>query len=180
MEPSKTQLQAENEVLRKEIKDLDDALQNAEKEKNHGKDWHRLQTGKAVVLTEDEMSDLIDRAEALQCTKADEAAARKTQREMQKKVANELAVLKQLRAEAWEAAKLDNEMVLQNWESLKEVCCSWGEKPPQRPCVAMHAEVWALVMDPELEEEIEGSVNGGLGGPGSSSEDGLTSEDDGE
>jgi hypothetical protein len=40
-------------------------------------------------------------------------------------------------------------------------------------------EVWALVTDPELEEEVEGSVNDGLGGPASSSEDGITSEDDG-
>jgi len=40
-----------------------------------------------------------------------------------KSKANELKVLKKLRKEAWETAKLDNETVLMSWEATKLEAC---------------------------------------------------------
>ncbi|KAF8324430.1 uncharacterized protein EI90DRAFT_3292122 [Cantharellus anzutake] len=73
--------------------------------------------------------------------------------------------LQRSRAEAWEAAKLDNETLLQNWEALKEVCYSRGEKPPQQRVLPRVQRLKRVLMMIFL-------------GLGSSSEDGLSSEDE--
>ncbi len=39
---------------------------------------------------------------------------------------------------------------------MREECHKRREKMPLKPHVATHAEVWAMLTDPELELEIEG------------------------
>ena len=71
-------------------------------------------------------------------------------------------------------------MLLENWEVMKEVCHSGGEKPPQKPHATMHAEVWALVTEPELEEQAEEGNIDDSECLGSSGEDGDSSEEEDE
>ena len=63
-----------------------------------------------------------------------------------------------MKAEAWEVAKLDNEMLLERWDVLKQECHVCGEKLPLKPHVATHTEVWALVCGEEQGESAEESL----------------------
>ncbi|KAF8330015.1 uncharacterized protein EI90DRAFT_3124807 [Cantharellus anzutake] len=165
------QLHIENEVLREDVNALDNALANVYKEMQDGFD--AVSYPYQLCPT----SNLLRHHSGSLPVKADEAALRRTQRETQKKLVGEIAELRKLRAGAWEAAGLDNEVLLENWEVMKEAHCNQGEKPPQKPHVAMHAEVWALVTKPELEEQAKEDNVGDSECLGSSGEDGDSSEE---
>ncbi len=201
---SNAQLLTENQALRQEIHTLDETLQdlhqemhdrfdagniqilllasfleqflqqNAEKEKKR-KSGHWLHSGKAVIFTEDDILELIDRAEALRKAKADEVTPKKVCQSQQKKLVEDVAEVRRMRAEACEMAKLYNEALMASWWATKVEFDMCGEKPPPKPCVATCAEVWALLLDPDLPVEKDMDIldeqEGSEGSEGSSDEE---------
>ena len=81
--------------------------------------------------------------------KADEVTAKKVCQSQQKKLVEDVAEVRRMRAEAWEMAKLNNEALMASWQATKVEFDMHGEKPPPKPCVATCTEVWALLLDPD-------------------------------
>ena len=72
------------------------------------------------------MIDALEHEEAQKLAKEAEKETKKAARANKKSQANELKILKKLREEAWETAKLDNETVLMSWEAAKLEACRIG------------------------------------------------------
>ncbi len=123
-----------------------------------------------MILTKEEMADLIDWAEATQHAKCDQLAAGRLKKERQKTRVGELNEMKRLRTDAWEATKIDNQTLLERWEVLKAMCCEKGDNIPPKLHVAMCVEVWALLSDGTVDEE-QGNGTEWSGSPDEEAED---------
>ena len=104
--------------------------QLAQKNKNKGKKAFQVRGGKPAVLTDEAMIDALECEEAQKLVMEVQKERKKVAAAKKKLKVNELNVLKKLRKEAWETAKLDNEMVLMSWEAAKLEVCRIGSGVP--------------------------------------------------
>src|SRR5260370_27578798 len=109
-------------------------LAQKNKNKNKGKKAVWVRGGKPAVLTDEVMIDALEHEEAQKLVMEAQKERKKVAAAKKKLKVNELNVLKKLRKEAWETAKLDNEMVLMSWEATKlEACRISSGVPPKQP-----------------------------------------------
>ena len=117
---------------------MDHSLEQlAQKNKNKGKKAFWVQGGKPAVLTDEAMIDALECEEAQKLVMEVQKERKKVAAAKKKLKVNELNVLKKLRKEAWETAKLDNEMVLMSWEAAKLEVCRIGSGVPPKPPLAL-------------------------------------------
>ena len=125
---------------------LDHSLEQlAQKDKKKGKKAFWVRGGKPAVLTDEAMIDALECEEAQKLVKEAEKETKKAAAANKKLQANELKILKKLREEAWEMAKLDNEMVLVSWEAEKLEVCRIGSGVPPKPPLALWKDVYKLL-----------------------------------
>ncbi len=173
-EADSQQVHAENEILRSEVSkikhqyaELEAAMEEktdvanaqlvlmatamdcsleqlAQKEKRKSKNSFRLRGGKPVVLTNDAMIDAVRRDEAKRLAEADQRAAIKVAMAAKKTAQDELRVWRKVRSDAWEAAKHDNETLLEQWEADKTLAHEKRLAIPPKPRLALQKEVYQL------------------------------------
>ena len=112
-------------------------LVQKDKKKKKGKKAFWVRGGKPAVLTDEAMIDALEHEEAQKLAKEAEKETKKAAAANKKLQANELKILKKLREEAWEMAKLDNETVLMSWEAAKLEACRIGSGVPPKPPLAL-------------------------------------------
>ena len=125
---------------------LDHSLEQlAQKDKKKGKKAFWVQGGKPAVLTDEAMIDALECEEAQKLAKEAEKETKKAAAANKKLQANELKILKKLREEAWETAKLNNETVLMSWKAAKLEACRIGSGVPPKPPLALQKDVYKLL-----------------------------------
>src|SRR5258708_17469358 len=120
------------------------AQQLEQKEKQKSKNSFCLRDGKPVVLTNDAMIDAVRRDEAKRLAEADQRAAIKVAMAAKKTAQDGLRVWRKVRSDAWEAAKHDNETLLEQWEADKTSACEKRLAIPPKPHLALQKEVYQL------------------------------------
>ena len=85
---------------------------NAEKEQKKSQNPFRVQAGRAFVLSNDEMIDLVARGEVMRLAKEDSHVAQKATKAVKLANKTKLDAWKAVKDQAWAAAKLDNEAAL--------------------------------------------------------------------
>src|SRR5258708_18167445 len=111
--------------------------QLAQKEKQKSKNSFRLRGGKPVVLTNDAIIEEVRSVEAKRLAEADQRAAIKVAMEAKKTAQDELRVWRKVRSDAWEAAKHDNETLLEQWEADKTLAREKRLTIPPKPHLAL-------------------------------------------
>src|SRR5258708_22758885 len=89
---------------------------NAEKERKKSQNPFRVGAGRAFVLSNDEMIDLVARGEVMRLAKEDSHVAQKAAKAVKSANKMKLDAWKAVKDQAWAAAKLDNEAALPRWE----------------------------------------------------------------
>ena len=124
---------------------MDHSLEQlAQKEKQKSKNSFHLRGGKPVVLTNDAMIDAVRRDEAKRLAEANQRAAIKVAMAAKKTAQDELRVWRKVRSDAWEAAKHDNETLLEQWEADKTSAHEKRLTIPPKPHLALQKEVYQL------------------------------------
>ena len=85
---------------------------NAEKEQKKSQNPFRVQAGRAFVLSNDEMIDLVARGEVTRLAKEDSHMAQKATKAVKSANKTKLDAWKAAKDQAWAVAKLDNEAAL--------------------------------------------------------------------
>ena len=97
-----------------------------------------------MVLTNDAMINAVRRDEAQRLAEADQSVAIKVAMAAKKTAQDELRVWRKVRSDAWEAAKHDNETLLERWEADKTSAREKRLAIPPKPRLALQKEVYQL------------------------------------
>ena len=85
------------------------------------------------MLTDKEVIDAVEREEAGKLAQAAQKAANKLVAAQKKSRMEEIRAHKRLRIDTWEAARLDNEALLEMWEAAKLAACENNLDLPPKP-----------------------------------------------
>ncbi len=135
---------------------------NAEKERKKSQNPFRVQAGRAFVLSNDEMIDLVARGEVTRLAKEDSHMAQKATKAVKSANKTKLDAWKAAKDQAWAVAKLDNEAALAQWELEWVIAHESGTTVPLKPILVSQVELWKMA-DGKDEGQVDSSDSKFLG-----------------